>query len=122
MGSALDEKRADRSTNHATGDNANHRGRNRQRRRAGDACLFEERREGEAGRRSTGQRDRAGEDAHQGVLPKRPGNRAADHVLEHRHDRGNHEEADNERSAASEQRYACGESDRREERVLQRHL
>ena len=78
---ALHEQRADGSTDHSTGDDPDHRGRHGECRRAGHPGLFEERREGQAGRRPACQRDRPGQHAHERVLAEQPGRSSANDVL-----------------------------------------
>ena len=119
---AFDEIGADRSAHHAAGDDADHRRGHRERRRAGHAGLFEERRKRQAGRGAAGQRHRSGEHAHQRMLSERPRDGDADDVLQRGDDERDDEEQEDQRTAALQQREAGRKANRREERVLQRHL
>ena len=118
----FDEVGADRPAHHAAGDNADHRRGDGERGGAGNAGVLEERSERQAGRRTAGQRHRSGEHAHQRMLAKAPRDRDADDVLQRGDDQCNDEKQQHQRPAALEQRQAGRKSDRREERVLQRHL
>ena len=85
-------------------------------------ALLEQRREREPGGGPAGQRHRAGEHAHQRVLAEQPRHAGADDVLQRRRDRRDDHHHEHERTATREHAKAGAEADRREERVLQRHL
>ena len=100
MAHALDEERANRPADDAARHDADHRRGHRERGGAGHSGFLKERREREAGRRASGERDDSRQHAHQRILSERDRHQAAEHVLQRGDDGRDDEENDDEKSAA----------------------
>ena len=111
-----------RSADHPAADDAGHRRGHRDRLRAAQAGGLERGCEGEAGRRSTGQRRRAGQHAEHRMQVEQPRDRDAHQVLHHREEGGQQQEQHHRPAAGLEQAEAGVDADRGEERDHQRRL
>jgi hypothetical protein len=113
---------ADGSADQSACHDAAHRGHDGDGGGRGHARLLERRRERQSCGRTAGERDRARKHAHERMLTECDGDARADDVLHERH-AGREKKEDDDRSAAdAQQRNACAEANRREERDLHRRL
>ena len=113
-------QRPDRAADQPAADDPEHGRGHGDRRRPVDPGLFEQRREGQAGRRPAGQGHRTRQDAEQGLKAEGQGDRRAEEVLEDGRDGGDDEEQEDLGAADLEERKAGPEADRGEKGDHQR--